>query len=376
MAHGVPPQFARANIAAGLNPPTAAEDLALGQLVEVTVIDGPADGRYTVRINGQLRSASSSTELQRGTTVLAVVTGVGRRLELRAVTQAEDPAVAQALAALAARYRVELSAPAQRQIVMAAGAAESALDTLRAGIYLSKVNAEVTPAALSALVAAQSSPPVIEPSVGNRGAMVVTQSVPTGQAGSAVLGQLIERVLGKDGADLGAEVGAGFGDDSDHRQARYQGQQHPECADAAPAGRAQAQQLLSRSDGGALTYRYATLPLLVAGRLVELDMALFQHKPSASASPGRLVARLNTRRLGTVRILAQSLRSNLSISLASTTERGVTLLTSALDPLRERLEMLGWRVDRMRCDLAADIASAGREIIDHVLSSGSLDRTL
>jgi hypothetical protein len=85
---------------------------------------------------------------------------------------------------------------------------------------------------------------------------------------------------------------------------------------------------------------------------------------------------LNTNRLGTVRIVAQSLRSNLSIALASTSERGVAVLTAALGPMRERLAALGWQVDGVRCEFATDVSSAGREIIDHVLTTGSLDRSL
>ncbi len=380
--HSVSFRFPRNNIAAAPDLSATTEDLAVGQLVEVTVIDRSGEGRYSVRINGQLRSANSSAALQPGSTVLAVVTGLGDRLELRAVAQTEDPALAQALAALAARYRVELSASAQRQIVAAAGAADSALATLRAGLYLNKVGASVTPAALAALAAAQQLlPPSSDAAAGDRGAIVITNAnTSTGlgpRGGTAALGQLLEQVMAQDGAGLGAGVGAGFGDpNSGNQQPGKRGQRRPESVDAAHSRRALSQELLGLSDGGALTYRYATLPLLVAGKLVELDMALFQQKASASASPRRLVVSLNTSRLGMVRIVAQSLRSNLSIALASTSERGVAVLTAALGPLRERLKALGWQVDGVRCELATNISSAGREIIDHVLMTGSLDRAL
>jgi hypothetical protein len=44
--------------------------------------------------------------------------------------------------------------------------------------------------------------------------------------------------------------------------------------------------------------------------------------------------------------------------------------------MRERLAALGWQVDGVRCEFATDVSSAGREIIDHVLTTGSLDRSL
>jgi hypothetical protein len=384
--HSVSLQLPRNNIAAALDLSTTTEDLAVGQLVEVTVIDRSGDGRYSVRINGQLRSANSTTTLQPGSAVLAVVTGLGERLELRAVSLTEDPALAQALAALAARYRVELSAAAQRQIVVAAGAADSALATLRAGLYLKKLGVDVTPAALAAVAAAQLLPPLSsDAAAGDRGAIVMlnpSASTGTGRgaAGTAPLAQLLERVMAQDGADPGAGASSGFGDPSSgNQQQGKREQRQPESVDAAGSRRALSQELLSLSDGGALAYRYATLPLLVAGKLVELDMALFQQKssaPAAPASPKRIVMSLNTSRLGKVRIVAQSLRSNLSIALASTSERGVAVLTAALGPMRERLAALGWQVDGVRCELATDVSSAGREIIDHVLTTGSLDRAL
>lgn len=375
--HSVSFQLPRNNIAAALDVSTTTEDLAVGQLVEVTVIDRTGDGRYNVRIGDQVRSADSSTTLHPGSTVLAVVTGRGDRLELRAVTQTEDPALAQALATLAARYRVELSTATQREIVVAAATTGSALATLRAGLYLNKVDADITPAALMALVAAQQVPPLSsDTAASDRGAIVITNPNTSSGTGPATLGQLLERVMAQDGAS--ADVSSGFGDPSGNPQQGKQGQRQPENLDPAESRRALSHELLNLSDGGALTYRYATLPLLVAGRLVELDMALFQHKSSASAvgSPQRLAMSLNTSHLGTVRIVAQSLRSNLSITLASTSERGVAVLTAALGPMRERLKVLGWQVDGVRCELATDVPSAGREIIDHVLATGSLDRAL
>jgi hypothetical protein len=372
---GVSLQLPLSNITAALDLGTTTEDLAVGQLVEVTVVDRSSDGRYNVRINGHLHSASSTNPLHPGSTVLAVVTGHVGRLELRAVSLTEDPALAQALAGLASRYRVELSATAQRELVVAAAAGNSALATLRAGLYLNKVGADVTPAALLALVAAQQVTPLSSSAAGNdHGAIVVTNPNSGNGIGPATLGQLLERVMAQDAP--GADVSTCFGDpNSGHsQQGKAQqgrsGQRQPE-----ESQRALSQELLSLSDGGALSYRYASLPLLVGGKLVELDMALFQQKTSASA-PQRLVMSLNTSRLGAVRIAAQSLHSNLNITLTSTSERGVAVLTASLGAIRERLKALGWQVDGVRCELATEVTSAGRAIIDHVLATGSLDRAL
>lgn len=333
------------------------------------------------RNNSQHRAESGGARPQPGGTLPTAVSGHGDRLEPGAVTSTQDPALAQALAALAARYRVELPAAVQREIVLAAATTGSALATLRAGLYLNKVGVDVTAAALAALVAAQQLAPVPrEATGGDRGATVITNpNTGSGSAsgvGTAGLGQLLERVMAQDGAS--ADVNSGLGDPSGSPQQGKQGQRQPESADAAQSRRALSHELLNLSDGGALSYRYATLPLLVAGKLVELDMALFQQKSSASvdSAPQRLAMAVNTNRLGTVRVVAQSLGSNLSITLASSSERGVAILTAALGPIRERLTALGWQVDGLRCEFAAEVPAAGREIIDHVLTTGSLDRAL
>jgi hypothetical protein len=356
------------------------EDFAVGQLVEVAVIDRSGVGRYGVRINGQLHSADSTSALQPGTSVIAVVTSVGERLELRAMSLLEDPALAQTLSTLAARYRAELSAAAQGQLVLAASASDSALAALRAGLYLKKLEQDVTPAALAALVAAQRLPASPDSAARDRTDPVVPNLNSTAGADTHSLAQLLERVMAPpDAAGAAAGGSLGFSDSqTGGRQAKRDPRQAAEGVDPADSRCARAQQLLNLSDGGALQYHYATLPLLVAGKLVELDMALFQQRsatPSAGA-PRRLVMSLGTNNLGAVRIVAQSLRTNLNVSLTSNSERGVAILSAAVSPMRERLAALGWQVDGVRFELATEVAPAGRDIIDHVLTSGSLDRAV
>lgn len=369
----------RSDGAAARDQSTATDDFAVGQIVEVSVVDQSGPGRYEVRINGQLHAADSSSALQRGSTVLAVVTAVGDRLDLRAVSPLEDPTLAQALSALAARYRTSLSAAAQRQIVLAASASDAALATLRAGLYLKKLGQDVTATALAALAAAQHVSAPLDAAARAPGTFIM----PTADAGPGVatttLAQLLERVVApQDSAGAGAGS-FGFADsDPGSRQGRHDRGEAAAAAAAAGSPQALKQELLSLSDGGALQYRYATVPLLVGGRLMELDMALFQQRSPmpAMGAPRRLVMSLRTSNLGAVRIVAQSLGANLKVSLASDDQRGVALLSAAMSPMRERLAALGWQVDAVRCELASDIASAGRDIVDHVLSSGSLDRAV
>jgi hypothetical protein len=310
-----------------------------------------------------------SFALPRGATKLHPESVVVATAELRQVVTTENPALAQALAALAARYRIDLTVTAQCQIVASAAAAGSAVETLRAGLYLNRVGATVTPDALAALVVAQQLPTMLH---GNNDDPTPT-TLGKSDTGAAALGQLLVRVMAQDDVSPDANLTSSFGDPNSGspQQQGNQGQRQPER----DTRRALSQQLLNLPDGGAMDYRYETLPLLVAGRLVELDMALFQQKSAPVVSQRRVMS-LDTQLLGGIRIVAQSLHSNLNVTLASTSKRGVSALTTALGPMRQRLQALGWQVDGMRCELASDVISAGSEIIDHVLTTGSMDQTL
>jgi hypothetical protein len=379
---GVASQFLRSEGAAAREIAVQSSDLAVGQIVEVAIIDRTGSGRYSVRINGEAHSAESAATHQPGSSVLAVVTSVGDRLELRAISSTEDPAVAQTLATLAARLRIDLSAATQRLIVMAATNSAAKLATVRAGLFLVRLGEVVTPEALAALVVAQQASRQPISIGGEKPADGLPTLSTSGINGSMhTIGQLLDHVMPPpDGAASGTVGGSGsHSADSEGQQQSAGGDwsRHRENAEQS-SGQPIANQLLSLSDGGAVQYRYVTLPLLVGGALIELDMALFQQRSPAPTpgAPRRLIMSLNTNQLGVVRIVAQSIGSRLTVSLTSTSDRGVALLSTASAVMRDRLSALGWNVDGLRCEWAADVTPAGSDIIDHVLSTGLLNRAI
>jgi hypothetical protein len=353
------------------------EELAVGQLVEVTVVDRSGVGRYDVSINGQHHFADSTTALQPGSTVLAVVTALGDRLELRAVSPGEDPALAQALAALAAKYRVDLAPTSQREVVAAAEKSSNPIAILRAGLFLQKIGEQITPAALAAVVATQRVVTPTELSAHERADAELT--VGTGShLDSKDLAELFEQVMMPAGdARAGAGPGTGFGDAGPEYRRPRDGAKDSDAN--AGAGRTSlGQELLNLSDGSARDYRFATLPLLVGGMLFELDMALFQQRSTTAmpGSPRRLVMAMSTSQLGVVRVVAQTFNSHLSVSLSSNSERGVTLLSALVKPITHQLTSLGMQVDSVRVEQTPDSPSPGAEIVEQVLRTGSLDRAV
>jgi len=332
---------------------------AVGKLVEVTVVNKSGPGRYGVRVNGQSHSADSTALLQPGSTVLAVVMAAGAQLELRALSPDEDPQIAQTLATLAARHRVELSGTATRQILAFAGNTDAPAASVRAGLYLQKLGLDVTPDALAALSSVQQ--PSHDSTASGHEATVIPQTVNS-------LSHLIEAAIGApDGSHATGQSGTDTGFDDAKQQG---GQPRPKFGGLA-------QELLALSDGGAVEYQFTSLPLMVGGKLVELDMALFQPRANpATGSPRRLVTSLNTTQLGHLRIVAQSHNEQLNVCLESNSERGVALLSEAGNTMCERLRELGWQVESFRCEHTNGVASAASDIIDHVLTNGSLDRAV
>ena len=123
--------------------------------MSIGAVEHHASLQFPRNNSGQQHPANNSTARQPGSKAPAVATGHGARPAPTAAIPAPDPALAQALAALTARYRVELPAAAQREIVLAAATSGAAAATLRAGLYLEKIGVDVTATALAALVAAQ-----------------------------------------------------------------------------------------------------------------------------------------------------------------------------------------------------------------------------
>ena len=363
----------------------AFERLRVGEQLELNVLKRVDQRTFMVSFGGEQHVMESSMHLAVGARVHAVVTGVGDRLELQYLdprvsgVSADDragvtddlrePASQSLVSALESRYRVTLGADDHAQIERAvAGAADPSAMAL-GGLYLAKLGVNVNQPALQAIHEAQRHRGVAEAGaatqIARRDISVLVDQAAGGDDDST---QELAQVIGDAVPEAPAEamsLAAGSGDleggQSDARD--------PQDL---------AKLFLNLQDGGSVGYRYGTLPVIVSGQLVELDLVVLQQRQQSDASTPvrRLVMSLRTESFGQVRIDARALDNRLVVTFTGESPRSADELASYGAELRTLLKRLGWNVEGVGYELDAQPGRAARQIIDHVLASGTVDVVL
>jgi hypothetical protein len=137
-----------------------------------------------------------------------------------------------------------------------------------------------------------------------------------------------------------------------------------------------ARALLNLQDGGSVGYGYGTLPVLVGGQLVELSLVVLQQRQqqNAPAAPvRRLVMNVPTESFGSVRIDARALENRLVVTFSGGSPRNTPELAACEDELQQLLKRLGWNVEGIDYRFGDAPDNGARDIIAHVLSSGTVD---
>jgi hypothetical protein len=377
---GVSTVIASANIGRSGEAPTrprsgasAFEQLSIGQNLKLQVLRQLEQERYEVTFGGRRHVVESRVPLTVGSQIEAQVEAKGDQLELRYLgagprfelpdatpSVADGAPMPEWLAALAQQFRVPLDADAGSIIARAAGkAADPALMT-RGGLFLQKLAQRVTREDLEALYRAMSST--------------------EGQLPAAALAQApIELDVGA-GND---EVAATLADALDAASPQNGAGIAPMDADADTNGGAQddaqrALRLLNLQDEGSVSWRYGTLPLLVGGQLIELDLVMFRERESHATRGAlrRLVMTLDTTHFGRVHVEARAVDNRLMVRLSAATSEAIEVMSAYGADVRAAIETLGWAVDEIRYEIAPQGVRAAHEVVKHVLSAGSVDQEL
>ncbi len=352
--------------------------LRVGQEIELNVARRLDAMNYQVSLGGSQHTMESSVPLAVGGRIRAVVVAVGDKLELRYLDTAQASSGADArvddapgaaaappatlVAELAARYRVQLAPESHAQLERAVGGATDPTAMAFAGLYLAKLGVPITRPSLEALHAAQLDGGM--PGVWRgfpRNVSTLVDGAASGDDGSTM--QLASLVADA----MPTEVSSGptppppFGADDDGGDSSNPGEL--------------SRWLLNLQDGGNIGYRYGTLPVIVAGELVELDLVVMQQRPDTEGrSPvRRLVMTLQTQSFGQVRIEARALDNRLLINISGQSPQGAAQLACYQEEVRQLAGRLGWNVEGIGYDLDAQPPGAARNIIDHVLSAGTVD---
>jgi hypothetical protein len=347
------------------------EKFRVGQRLDMSVMQQIEEQQYLVSMAGGQHVVDSTVPLEVGSRVKAVVVAIGERLELKYLASdqsgtdahespdSSDDSVSAPtlLASLQARYKITLRPDQHELLERAVSRAADPTAMALGGLFLVKTGNPVAEQGLQAVYQVQSNDGVASKpaSAAAEVAKLVTEAAHGDSAASADLAELLAGALNTQSPPAGA------GDTSS-------GQSNAQDGDAL------SRWLLNIQNDGSVAYRYGTLPVMVAGQLVELDLVLFQQRPSAAAATQirRLVMTLDTQTFGPLQVEARALDNRLVITFTGQSPESATDLASYSGEVRQLASRLGWNVEGVGYEYGPT-GRAARQIIDHVLSAGTVD---
>jgi hypothetical protein len=363
--------------------PSPFENLTIGQHLRLQVLRELEQHRYEVTFGGRRHVVESRVPLAPGSEVTAQVEAKGDKLELRyleaqpGTRENSADAYAQALnlpqstddagaappwlAALANQFKVTLDAPARAAIERAVAKAGNPDLMSRGGLFLQKLLRKVDSQDLEALYR------TLSPHDESRSAVALTR-VP----------------IGLDDLSGPEDVAATLADALDAAPSANTSAQIPDIGDQANSDAGadsdgeRAARLLNVQDEGSVAWRFGTLPLLVGGQLIELDLVMFRERDAQPrrGTLRRLVMTLDTTHFGRVHVEARAVDSRLTVTLSAPTRDAVDVLSAYGSDVRSAIERLGWSVDDLRYELSAPHAGAAQSVVQHVLSAGTVDQEM
>ncbi|HYM34762.1 MAG TPA: flagellar hook-length control protein FliK [Steroidobacteraceae bacterium] len=385
----------------------ALADAEVGDQVTLRIVGKLADRRFLAAFGDRRYVVDSTVSLSVGQTVKATVSALGGVVELKYLgggdfqtvspptTDTESPATTDtesreepsgaALTELTQRYRVSLTGDQRQLIASLSDDVREPKNMALGALYMTKLGATVDETSARALY----SRVVWDESNSRNGlAQDVSALIRGVQGGDATalqsLSQTLADAIDKSPASTAGSTSAQTLGLANGALAQF-AQQHFAAND--DAGHSEPDQrtlqelaarLLNTQDNGALAYRYGSLPVMIGGQLVELDLLMFRERDSSRASSGlkKLVMTLRTETLGPIEIVAQSLDTKLSVAITAQSSQATELLSSHAREVKDLVTRLGWNVDSVSYRLASEPARAAGQLVQHVLASGSLDAML
>jgi hypothetical protein len=344
----------------------AGDALSVGTIVRVSITSRMGANRYEAMLNGTVHVVESKLDLEPGAVLDALVIATGDRLTLRYPVQTASPAeersanppdaTATLIEQRSAHWKVPVSVPERREIAAGARRASDAQAWVDSALYLIRMDAPPEQALVQAVYDAQrksDSSDGVEQAPGLPQPMTPVQLRDPAQVDTAFAAAFAG----------GSASGGSF--DFDDGSARDDQRRRQE----------QVGLLLNKPDGSHVAYRYGQLPLLVNGRLMEVDMALFRDRRESSGTYPlhRLVMSVQTQTLGVVKVSVETVMERLGITVSVGTPEAAARLSGDDASIRASMTELGWGVEWLRYALDEGPARAARDIVSHVLKGGSVD---
>jgi GGDEF domain-containing protein len=367
-----------------------------GQEVSLRILNKIGDQRFVASMGDSRYVVDSAVRLAVGETVKATVSAVGGIVELKylgsgqfekidSAASNEQPGTdtpgGAALAGLQSKYRISLPQQVQQLVTEISNRVQRPETMAMGALYLSRIGESMQPEALQALYAKQIwGDDKIQSGGGAADLSVLIRGVQQGNAADLeALAKLLGDAVDQAGSTSVATADGGLGNavamtggDLTKLINQDTHSKHDESDDSL---RDLAHRLLNLHDAGTLAYHYGSLPVIVADQLVELDLVLFRERESATRPQGlrKLVMTLRTETLGKVEIVAQSLDTQLTVSIAAQSTDSSDSLATHAQEVRDLLGRLGWNIGGVSYRLTTETGRAAEQIVKHVVSAGSLD---
>jgi len=359
--------------------------LSLGQIVKARVLKHYEGGRYLVSLEGRERVVDSSVPLTTGDLVRGRVVAVGDRIELQPLPpggedvseigiQGKTDEPTDPLTEAFAQFGLKLDDATRAIVTRALRGAADPQATVLAAMTIAKLGLPQQPELIDAVQAMLRRRPAASPvAEGSKDALPVAP----GPQLVAQLQEALRATLAPGQQDPAPTAAAPLQVGSENTQ-----QQQGFGSQTGNSGEQLGQRVLNTQTGGAVSHRAGTLPLLVGGRLVEVDVALFDQGARQSrqgeARSRHLVFLLDTASLGGVEVSARLVDSRRRRRFAPQRESTHELRAGPRHELSRRLAELGWTVDEIAYEPRQGAAHnpAYRAVADHVIAQGSLDRRI
>jgi hypothetical protein len=373
-----------------------AAKLQLGQIIKGRVLRHYAGTRYGVEFNGREKVVDSAVPLQTGEILYGKVAGIGDKVELDrvrpAAPQRPEPAADArprptpadaALPAAAILEQLQASLPAEQanaleQLMRGAGDKQA---MALSGLLLSKLGIAMAPELLRAVAELLRTRPerglfalganALQLDAGDSGAQAPADPAPVVAALAQALQQLVEASPEQEAWESMLRQPDRGGDESG--QAGASGDRQQQGAGGFDLGR----WLLNVQTGGSVGHRVNTVPLLVNGRLVELDIAVFEQRQGRrdkeETRHRQLAFSLCSEQLGNVEARLTVTGSHIKVTFGTEREASAEWLSAHAPELMAQLKNDGWHVDAL--DYEARPAQAGgvaRTVLQHVVTQDSV----
>jgi Flagellar hook-length control protein FliK len=369
--------------------------LRLGEIIEGRVTRSLGSARYAVDFSGSERVVDSVIPLRTGEILYGRVVAIGDRVELQRV-RTEIPRDRAATAEPVTRESG--ATPSGMPSTFPGAAGRWSADEMKAAARIVEEAADPPRMRLGASAVAKLGLPFSRELIGRlysslsrpgRGALplrsdaIVVETSKMGQraertseTNAPALAALAESLraqfeLARETLVRGGERGRSGGNESERRR---------RAADEEPAGETELGIFFNAQLEGAMSHAIVTVPLIVDGRLIELDVALFQQKghggDGGTLSHGKVVISLATENLGRVQIRATLVGEHVHLNLASDVPGAADYMATHAPVLRSELEGHGWIVDgiRYQLDPTGGVGGAAQAVLEYFDSGESFSR--